>query len=123
MGTWRRCNDCPRGFSSLIKLEAHAKAEHPVQVLAGHLHYMQRQLDGLTTAVHRYWGAREALESLVPIPPGARELLQDYVNKYNAVLSGRTHLQSANDQIRSLTTATGRVRDKLRKAGYIKAVQ
>lgn len=123
MGKWRRCDDCPRGFSSLVKLEVHQKADHPIQVLTSQLHWMLGELQGLETTVRRYWDAKAALESLTPIPPGAREILQEYVIKYDGPWLGhRTRLCGMQDRVPDLRKAVDNLRDRIRRATYMRPV-
>lgn len=123
MGKWRRCSDCPRGFPTLTKLEAHQKQDHAVQVLSERLHWMVKQLALLEAKERRYWGAKEALESLTPIPPGARELLQAYVNKYSRPWFGiRTELHGIQERIPDLRKGIDQLREEIRQAGYLRPV-
>lgn len=123
MGKWRRCDDCKRGFPSLTKLDVHRKADHAFEVLSAHTKWLQGQLATLEAAVRRYWDAKLHLESLVPIPPGARELLQRYVNDYDCPwFGGRTKLASDQDRIPELHRSVEKAREKLRRATMMRPV-
>ncbi len=123
MGKWRRCDDCPRGFPSLTKLDGHRKKDHAFEVLSAHVRWLQGQLAALEAAVRRYRDARLHLESLVPIPPGARELLQRYVNDYDRWWGGgRTKLSVDLDRIPELRGYIEKAREKLRRATMMRPV-
>jgi type VI protein secretion system component VasK len=83
---------------------------------------MVKELDRLETTVRRYQDAKVALESLTPIPPGARELLQAYVNDYDVRWSSGTRLTSVQNRMPGLHKAIAKLREQIRQASYIRPV-
>ena len=124
MGKWRRCDDCPRGFSSLTKLDAHRKEAHDFEVLTAHLKWVTAELAALEAKVRRYWDAKAHLESLAYIPPGARELLQKYVIDLDRPFGqpGRTWLVYHQDRMPDLRESVKRIQDRVRRATMMRPV-
>jgi hypothetical protein len=83
---------------------------------------MVKELDGLETTVRRYRDAKAALESLTPIPPGARELLQAYVSELDSSWIEGNRLTGIQRRIPDLRKAVERVRGEIRQASYIRPV-
>ena len=124
-GKWRRCDDCPRGFPSLVKLDQHRKTDHQFEVLTAYLKWVTAELAALEAKVRRYWDAKAHLESLAYIPPGARELLQDYVNKLDRPFwppEGRTHLAYHQDRIPELRGYVRGAEDRVKRATMMRPV-
>ena len=125
MGKWRRCDDCPRGFPSLVKLDQHRKTDHRFEVLAAHLKWVTGELAAQEASVRRYWDAKAHLESLAYIPPGARELLQEYVNEMDRPWGyggNRTWLATARDHIPDLRQSVKRAQDRVKRATMMRPV-
>lgn len=124
-GKWRRCDDCPRGFPSLVKLDQHRKDDHPFEVLTAHLKWVTAELAALEAKVRRYWDAKAHLESLVYIPPGARELLQHYVTNLDRPFwppKERTWLAYHQNRIPDLRKSVKGAQDRVRRATMMRAV-
>lgn len=122
-GKWRRCDDCPRGFPSLVKLDRHRKDDHGFEVLTAHLKWVTAELAAMEAKVRRYWDAKAHLESLAYIPPGARELLQQYVtNLDRPFMRGRTRLASIQDRIPDLRKSVNAAQDRVRRATMMRPV-
>ena len=124
-GKWRKCDDCPRGFPSLVKLDQHRKADHQFEVLTAHLKWVTAELAALEAKVARYWDAKEHLESLAYIPSGARELLQQYVTNLDRLFwapEGRTWLAYHEDRIPELREYVKAAQDRVRRATIMRPV-
>ncbi len=123
MAKWRRCDDCPRGFPSQVKLEQHRTSNHQFEVLTAHLKWVTAELAALEAKVARYWDAKAHLESLVYIPPGARELLQQYVTGLDRpFLRERTWLAYHQDRIPDLRKSVKAAQDRVRRATMMRPV-
>lgn len=95
-------------------------------MLTKDLRWAQAELDALERQVRRYHDAKKTLESLVPILPGARELLQEYVTDLEKLFGWqgrRTRLQGVRERIPTLRKYTEGLREKLRRSTYMRPVR
>ncbi len=124
-GKWRRYDDCPRGFPSQVKLEQHRTEAHQFEVLTAHLKWVTAELAALEAKVRRYWDAKAHLESLAYIPPGARELLQQYVTNLDRPFGPyvyRTWLAYHEDRIPDLRKSVKTAQDRVKRATLMRPV-